>query len=194
MRRRSASNSRHWWRRFLADCNGSSDATVTVRWPPSTRVYIRRRWSCFWLRHHSTYSLCTEQSQTRCTQSFPSQLLRAQRVWESRPPKSPSPSAEILAWVCGQSGFWGVYSWLLTSSARPALIKFLVAGAVRATSRCTSACVDCVRLHRTYTRDVSCEWSHWCLEHRFLRRVHSVLSNCAWFTVVYCLYASHTSL
>jgi hypothetical protein len=32
----------------------------------------------------------TEQSQTRCTQPFPFYLLRAQRVWESRPPKSPS--------------------------------------------------------------------------------------------------------
>jgi hypothetical protein len=31
-----------------------------------------------------------KQSQTRCTQPFPSHLLWAQRVWESRPSKSPS--------------------------------------------------------------------------------------------------------
>jgi hypothetical protein len=67
---------------------------------------------------------------------------------------------ETLARVCGRSGFWGAYSRLLTSSTRPALIKFLVAGAVRGTALCTSAYVDCIQLHRTYTRDVSCEWSH----------------------------------
>jgi hypothetical protein len=27
-------------------------ATVTVRWPPSTRVQIRSRWGCFWLREN----------------------------------------------------------------------------------------------------------------------------------------------
>jgi hypothetical protein len=43
------------------------------------------------------------------------------------------------------------YWQLLASSARPALIKFLVAGAVRGTALRTSACVDYVRLHRTYT-------------------------------------------
>jgi hypothetical protein len=35
-----------------------------------------------------------------------------------------------LARVCGRSGFWGAYSRLLASSTRPAMIKFLVAGAV----------------------------------------------------------------
>jgi hypothetical protein len=62
-----------------------------------------------------------------------------------------------LARVCGQSGFWGAYSRLLASSARPTLINFLVATAVRGTALHTSICIDCVRLHRTYTRDVSCE-------------------------------------
>jgi hypothetical protein len=38
---------------------------------------------------------------------------------------------ETLARVCGRSGFWGAYSRLLASSARSALIKFLVAGVVR---------------------------------------------------------------
>jgi hypothetical protein len=37
---------------------------------------------------------------------------------------------ETLARVCGRSSFWGAYSRLLDSSARPALIKFLVTGAV----------------------------------------------------------------
>jgi hypothetical protein len=50
-------------------------ATVTVRWPPSARVYLWRRWNCFWLRQHN---LNTEQSQTLCTQPFLSHLLRAQ--------------------------------------------------------------------------------------------------------------------
>jgi hypothetical protein len=67
---------------------------------------------------------------------------------------------ETLVRVCGRSGFWGVYSRLLDSSARPALIKFLVASTDRGIALRTSACVDCVRLYRTYTRDVSCEWSH----------------------------------
>jgi hypothetical protein len=85
--------------------------------------------------------------------------------------------------------FLGAYSRLLALSARPAQIKFLVADAVRGTALRTSACIDCVRLHRTYTWDISCEWSHWCLEHRFLRRVQSVLCICAYFIIVYCLYA-----
>jgi hypothetical protein len=57
---------------------------------------------------------------------------------------------ETLARVCGRSGFWGAYSRLLASFARPVLIKFLVADAVRGTTLRTSVCVDCVRLHRTY--------------------------------------------
>jgi hypothetical protein len=51
---------------------------------------------------------------------------------------------ETLARVCGRSGFWGAYSRLLASSARPALIIFLVAGAIRGTALRRSACVDCV--------------------------------------------------
>jgi hypothetical protein len=65
-----------------------------------------------------------------------------------------------LARVCGRSGFWGAYSRLLASSARPMLIQFFVVGVVRVTALRTSVCIDCVRLHRTYTRDVSYEWSH----------------------------------
>jgi hypothetical protein len=33
-------------------------------------------------------------------------------------------------------------------------------GTVRGTARHTSSCIDFVRLHRTNTQDVSCEWSH----------------------------------
>jgi hypothetical protein len=65
-----------------------------------------------------------------------------------------------LARMCGRSGFWGAYSRLLASFARPAPIKFLVADVVRGTALRTSAYIDCVRLHRTYIQDVSCEWSH----------------------------------
>jgi hypothetical protein len=88
----------------------------------------------------------------------PFHLLRAQREWENRPSKSRS--AELhLHDLCGQSGFWGAYSRLLASSAQPALIKFLVVGAVPGIALRTSTCIDCVRLHQT-RRDVSCEWSH----------------------------------
>jgi hypothetical protein len=90
-----------------------------------------------------------------------------------------------LTRVCGRSSFWGAYSRLLASSARPALIRFLVADAIRGTAPHTSACIDCIRLYQTYTRDVSCEWSHWWLKHRSLYRVHSILSNCAYFIVLY---------
>jgi hypothetical protein len=113
-------------------------ATVTVRWPPSTRVYIRR-WGCFWWRQHN------EQSQTHCTQSFPSHLLRAQSVEEH--------ASEIvvrratLARVCGQSYFWGAYSRLLASSAQSSLVNFLGAGTVWGTALRASDCIDCVRLN-----------------------------------------------
>jgi hypothetical protein len=89
--------------------------------------------------------------------------------------------------VCGRLGFWGAYLRLVASSAWPTLIRFLVVGAVRGTTLHTCAYIDCVWLHRTYTRDISCEWSHWCLEHRSLHRVYYVLSNCACFTIFYCL-------
>jgi hypothetical protein len=59
--------------------------------------------------------------------------------------------------MCVQSGFWGAYSRLLASSARLALIMFFVVDVVRETALHTHACIDFVRLHRTYTRDVSCD-------------------------------------
>jgi hypothetical protein len=70
-----------------------------------------------------------EQSQTCCTQPIlvpPS--ASKERVGEQ--------SSEIvvhiatLARVCAQLGFWGAYSRLLASPARPALIRFLVAATV----------------------------------------------------------------
>jgi hypothetical protein len=71
-------------------------ATVTVRSPPFVRVHIRRRGDCFWLQYART---------TRCTQPFPSHLLWAQRVWESRPPKSPS--AELHLHGCAGDHVFG---------------------------------------------------------------------------------------
>jgi hypothetical protein len=65
-----------------------------------------------------------------------------------------------LARVCGRSSFWGAYSRLLAPSARPMLIRFFVVGAVCGTALRISACIDYIRLYRTYTRDVSFEWSH----------------------------------
>jgi hypothetical protein len=46
---------------------------------------------------------------------------------------------ETLARVCGRSGFWGAYSRLLASSARPTLIKFLITGVVRGTALCIAS-------------------------------------------------------
>jgi hypothetical protein len=85
-------------------------------------------------------------------------------MWESRPPSVGEQASKItvrgatFAWMCGRSGFWGAYSRLLASFARLALIRFLVPSVVRVTALRTSACIDYIRLYRTYTRDVSCEW------------------------------------
>ena len=160
--------------------------TITVRWSPSELpLQPIRNWCHQWrlliADSHYTYN-----SQTCCVQPIPV------------PPSASTDSVreqaseiaihrETLARVCARSGFWGAYSWLLVSSVCPALIKFLVVDAVRVTALRTSACVDCVRLHRAYTQDVSCEWSHWYLQHRSLRRVQSVLCSYTYFTIIYYL-------
>jgi hypothetical protein len=127
-------------------------ATITVRWPPSARVYIRGGEAASGhdnsTRKHTTFSVAYRLSL--------SHLLRAQTVWERKPPKSPF--AERHLHGCASDQVFGERT--RDCSLRPALIKFLVAGAVRGTALRTSVCVDCVRLHRTYTRDVSCEWRH----------------------------------
>jgi hypothetical protein len=148
-----ASNGRHWWCQFLTGCNGSSDgdrycsfvSLCACRYTEEVRLLlVTTRTNS--LRHVAR------------TQSFSSHLLRAQRVLESRPLKSPS--AELHLHECAGDQVLGAYSRLLASSARPALIRFLIVGAVRGIALRISACIDYVRLHQTYTRDVSCEWSH----------------------------------
>ena len=62
-------------------------ATVIVSWPPSARVYIWRRWGCFWWRQNITHD---KHSQTRCIQPISRLTFCEHREWESRPPKSPS--------------------------------------------------------------------------------------------------------
>jgi hypothetical protein len=114
--------------------------------------------------------------------TFPSHLLRAQREWESRPPKSPT--AEIHLHGCADDQIFGER---LRDCSRDRPQLFFFPATVRGTALRTSSCTDFVRLHRTNTRDVSCEWSHWCLEHRSLRWVHSVLRIYACFIAVYCL-------
>jgi hypothetical protein len=116
--------------------------TVTVRWPSSACVYIRGG--------EAASGLTAQYART------------VSDVLHTAIPVPPSTSTESVGEQAseGRSGFWGAYSRLLASSARPALIKFLVAGAIRGIALHTSVCVDCVQLHRTYTRDVSCEWSH----------------------------------
>jgi hypothetical protein len=109
------------------------------------------------------------------------------KEWESKPPKSSSVELHLHG-CAGDQGF-GERT-LLAPFTRPTLIQFFVIGAVRGAALRTSACIDCVRLYQTYTRDtryVSCEWSHWCLEYRSIHGVHFVLCICAYFTVVYCL-------
>jgi hypothetical protein len=100
-------------------------ATVTVYWPTSARVYIRGGEAASG-DDRTVHSY--EHSQTRCISPSPSHLLRAQRVGEQA--SEIAVRGETLARVCGRSGFWGAYSRLLASSARPTLIKLLIAGAV----------------------------------------------------------------
>jgi hypothetical protein len=145
---------------FWLDVTVALMVTISVCWPPSVHVYIRRRWGCFWLWQYTctvldvlhTAILVPPSASTESVGEHASEItvLRA-----------------TLTRVCRWSGFWGAYSRLLASSARPALIRFLITDAVRGTALRISACIDCVRLHRTYTQDVSCEWSHWCLERTF---------------------------
>jgi hypothetical protein len=80
-----------------------------------------------------------------------------------------------------------VHSLLFVAFPSCRVLLFFFPATVRGTALRTSSCTDFVRLHRTNTRDVSCEWSHWCLEHRSLRWVHSVLRIYACFIAVYCL-------
>jgi hypothetical protein len=94
-------------------------ATVNVCWPPSARVYIGggEVVSGDDRTVHTTNIL-------RCVAYNPSlsHLLQAQRVGEQA--SKITVCRETLARVCGRSGFWGAYS------ARPALIKCLIVGAV----------------------------------------------------------------
>jgi hypothetical protein len=43
---------------------------------------------------------------------------------------------------------------------RATCVVVLLLATVRGTAWRTSSCIDLVRLHRTYTQDISCEWSH----------------------------------
>jgi hypothetical protein len=146
-------------------------ATVTLCSPPSARVYIQRRWG----EDASGYS------KVRVSDALHTVILvppSTSTEWVREQASEIAVHRATLARVCGRSGFWGAYSRLLASSARPTLIRFLIAGTVRGTVLRTSACIDRVRLHRTYRRDVSCEWSYWCLEHWSLRRIQPVLKIC----------------
>jgi hypothetical protein len=98
-------------------------------------------------------------SQTHCSQLIPvPPSASTERVGEQA--SEIAVRRATFARVCGRSGFWGAYSRLLAPSAQPTLIRFLIVDVVRGAALRTSVCIDCVRLHRTYTRDVSCEWSH----------------------------------
>jgi hypothetical protein len=105
-----------------------------------------------------------------------------QREWKSRPPKSPS--IEVHLHGCAGDQVFGERT--RDCSFHP--LWFFIVGAVRGTALRTPACIEFVQLHRTYTRDVSYEWSHLCLKHRSLHRVLPVFHTYACFISVYCLY------
>jgi hypothetical protein len=131
-------------------------AIVTGCWPPSAYVYIRGGEAASGhdksTREHMTFSNALRIAHPHSTFCEHRQCGRA-GLRNCRPQRDTCTGLRAIR-------FLESVSRLLASSARPALIKFLVAGAVRGTALRTSACVDCVRLHRTYTRDVLCEWSH----------------------------------
>jgi hypothetical protein len=170
-------------------------ATITIRSPPSGRVQIWRRWmrwSCFPLdvyKHggdgggeaassHAREDLSDALHSAHHRPTFCEHRESGRASLHNRRPQS---------YTC--MGVRAIrFSGSILATARfVRSTKFLIVGAVQGIVLLTSVCIDCVWLHRTYIRDVSCEWSHQCLEHRSLRRVHYVLSNCACFTVVYCL-------
>lgn len=146
---------------------------LSVALLPSLWLFIR-------IEEEDTLPVRRTISQTRCNQHIlvpPSASI--ERVGEQS-------SNIVVRWgtlarVCERSGFRGAYSWLLASSAQLALFRFFAASAVRGTALCTPVCIEFVWLHRTYTRDVSCEWSHWC------RRVLLNFHTCACFIYVYYL-------
>jgi hypothetical protein len=168
--------------RFLAGCNGCQFlvlmATVTVRSPPFALVQIRWRWTLFWL--HANSLLDALHSAHSCP-TFCDHRESGRAGLRNR---------HLQSYICtGVQAIRFLGSVLGTARS----IRSTNADPVppfdvfRGTVLCTSACINCVLLHRTYTRDVSCEWNHWWLEHRSLRRVHSVLSNSTCFIVVYCI-------
>jgi hypothetical protein len=135
------------WLQFLAGCNGSSDGDRYCPLASLCACICMVEVRLLLVTREHTY----KHSQTRCVQPI------------SVPPSASTESMgeqaskivvhrATLARVCGWSGFWGAYSRLLASSARPALIKFLVADAVRGNALRTSACVNYVRLSNIHTR------------------------------------------
>jgi hypothetical protein len=136
----------------MAGCNGSSDGDCYCPLASLCACIYTEEVRLLLVTRQHTY----KHSQTRTTHPRPT--LCEHRECKRAGLRNCRPQSDTCR-VCGRSGFWGAYSRLLSSSARPTLIKFLTAGTVRGTALRTSACVDCVRLHRTYTRDISCEWS-----------------------------------
>jgi hypothetical protein len=75
-------------------------ATVTVRWPPSARVYIRRRWGCFWLWQYARIDSDALHTTIPVTPSASTESVgeQASRITVRR---------ATLARVCGRLGFFG---------------------------------------------------------------------------------------
>jgi hypothetical protein len=127
--------------------------TVTVCWPPSARLYIYEEGRLLLVTREHTYN-----SQMHCVQPIPVPPFASTEsvgagLRNRRPQRDTRPSVRVIKFL----GSVLATTHFVRSTT---VIKFIVVGAVRGTALHTSACVDCVRLHRTYTRDVSCEWSH----------------------------------
>jgi hypothetical protein len=129
----SASNGRHSWRQFVADCNGSSNGDRYCQ--------LASLCTCIYTEKVRLLLVTTTQFVLALHRTVSNTLHTAIPIPPSTSTKSVGVQAseitirrETLARVCGRSGFWGAYSRLLASSAQPALIKFLAAGVVRGTN------------------------------------------------------------
>jgi hypothetical protein len=104
----------------------------------------------------------------------PRPIFYEHRESRREPPKSPS--ADIHLYGCASDQIFGEH--IRDSSCDPfdppllllhPVLRRLpratraivfVSATIQGIVRCTSSCIEFVWLHRTYTRDVSCEWSH----------------------------------
>jgi hypothetical protein len=126
---------------------------VTVCWPPSARVYIRGE------EPASGYERTLVQFSNALRTTHPRPTFCEHRECGRAGLRNCRPQGDTCTGV-------RAIRFLGSILATARFVRLTSADevprrrAVRGTALRTSACVDYVRLHRTYTRDVSCEWSH----------------------------------